>query len=227
MSISGAEGGGRRRRAGRRASGESAPGSRRGCVLRYGLSVPGVPKSPRVGAHLVGRLLVDVGQAGADQVLGRAVHVSRSSRSRSTRAAAACQARSGGRPGRSRSRAIPPRRGSNRRTPALPSRGWCRRSAGDRRRRTRARARNSARCSWRGRCAGSRWARAESAGGPGPDRSCHGRGARHRPGPRPSGGRRRRPGRGRFRSRGAGNCWVRRVFLRRLCRSGRSSTHSN
>ena len=45
----------------------------------------------------------------------------------------------------------------------LLRRDWCRRSAGCTARRTRARCRSSGRSTWRGRCAGSRWARAESA----------------------------------------------------------------
>ena len=54
---------------------------------------------------------------------------------------------------------------------APPSPGWCRRSAGGTRRRSRAPARSSGRSTWRGRCADSRWARAGSACGSAPDRA--------------------------------------------------------
>jgi hypothetical protein len=50
-----------------------------------------------------------------------------------------------------------------RRTRPPPWSGWCRRSAGCTCRRSRGPCRSSGRSTWRGRCAGSRWARAGSA----------------------------------------------------------------
>ena len=104
-----------------------------------------------VVANLVGRQAVDVGLARRESAAPRTGTAPRSSRTR----------RTSDRPSRTRASGRPP--GSSRRTRRLPSWDWCRRTAGCRGRRNRRRRRSSGRSTWRGRCAGSRSAPAESA----------------------------------------------------------------
>ena len=119
----------------------------------------GLGQRAAVDAHLLLALVVDIGLAGLDQVLGPAVERLEVV---ATRDRGAC-------PSRSPASARRPR--WRRCTPAPPWSGWCRRSAGCSGRRTPGRCRSSGRSTWRGRCAGSRSAPAESAS----PRSCAGR----------------------------------------------------
>jgi hypothetical protein len=175
----------RRRHACRRASRESAPGSLPGCGCGRGCPRRAC-RSRRGWRASLGGLLVHIGVAGFDQVFGRAVHEVEVVAGLVQVAFAAVEVPS-------QSPATAPRRGWSRRIPCLPSRGWCRQSAGGRRRRSRAPGRSSGRCSWRGPRAGSRWARAGSGCGSWPGRAGRRRGGRRRRGCRPSGGWRRCP----------------------------------
>ena len=111
----------------------------------------GLGQRAAVDAHLVLALVVDIGLAGADQVLGPGVELLEII---GRVIEVLCP---------SRSRASARRARWRRYIPAPPWSGWCRRSADCSARRIPARRRSSGRSTWRGRCADSRSAPAETA----------------------------------------------------------------